>query len=202
MRTGNGAGVSISMAAAGALSPEISAFASVNDARAAGADQADERVGLAWRPSRSDIGVTLLQFERTDGTAVLDNTEGGVLSLEQVLRVRERTEVVARYAYKVDGDSYYAARSSLAGLRLDQKVGSRLDIGAEVRRADVRGIDGASATALAVEGGVRLGDSTRVGVGYNLRATADPSLATTPTHRGFYTTVTTVVDRLFGWGRR
>jgi hypothetical protein len=202
MRTGNGAGVSISLAATGALSPDLSAFASVNDARAAGADQADERVGLAWRPSRSDVGVTLLQFERTDGTAVLDNTEGGVLSLEQVLRVRERTEIIARYAYKVDGDSYYAARSSMAGLRIDQKVGSRLDFGAEVRRADVRGIDGASATALAVEGGVRLGDNTRVGVGYNLRATADPSLSTTPTHRGFYTTVTTVVDRLFGWGRR
>jgi hypothetical protein len=202
MRTGNGAGVSISLAATGALSPDLSAFASVNDARAAGADQADERVGLAWRPSRSDVGVTLLQFERTDGTAVLDNTEGGVLSLEQVLRVRERTEIIARYAYKVDGDSYYAARSSLAGVRVDQKVGSRLDFGTEVRRADVRGIDGASATAFAVEGGVRLGDNTRVGVGYNLRATADPSLSTTPTHRGFYTTVTTVVDRLFGWGRR
>jgi hypothetical protein len=202
MRTGNGAGVSISLAATGALSPDLSAFASINDARAAGADQADERIGLAWRPSRSDVGVTLLQFERSDGTAVLDNTVGGVLSLEQVLRVRERTELVARYAYKVDGDSYYAARSSLAELRIDQKVGSRLDVGAEVRRADVRGIGGASATALAVEGGVRLGDSTRLGVGYNLRATADPSLATAPTHRGFYTTVTTVVDRLFGWGRR
>jgi hypothetical protein len=202
MRTGDGAGVSISLAATGALSPDLSAFASVNDARAAGADQADERVGLAWRPSRSDVGVTLLQFERTDGTAVIDNTEGGVLSLEQVLRVRERTEVVARYAYKVDGDAFYAARSSLAELRVDQQIGSRLDVGAEVRRADVRGIDGASGTATAVEGGVRLGDSMRLGVGYNLSGTADPSLSTTPTHRGFYTTVTAVVDRLFGWGRR
>lgn len=202
VRTGNAAGVSISLAATGALSPEISSFASVNDARAGGADQADERIGLAWRPSRSDAGVTLLQFERTDGTAALDNTEGGVLSLEQVLRVGARTEFVGRYAYKVDGDAFYAARSSLAGLRVDQRVGSRLDVGAEVRRADVRGIDGASATALAVEGGVRIGDSTRLGVGYNFRGTADPSLATAPTHRGFYTTITTVVDRLFGWGRR
>ncbi len=201
LRTGTGAGVSISLAATGALSPDISAFASINDARAAGADQADERIGLAWRPSRSDAGVTLLQFERTDGTAVIDNTEGGVLSLEQVLRAGARTELVARYAYKVDGDGFYAARSSLAGLRIDQKVGSRLDVGAEVRRAQVRGIDGADATALAVEAGVRLGDSMRVGAGYNFRATADPSLATTPTRRGIYLTVTTVVDRLFGWGR-
>jgi hypothetical protein len=201
LRTGSGAGVSISLAATGALSPEIAAFASINDARDAGADQADERVGLAWRPSRSDVGVTLLQFERTDGTAVIDNTEGGVLSLEQVLRAGARTEFVARYAYKVDGDAFYAARSSLAGLRVDQKVGSRFDVGAEVRRADVRGIDGADATALAVEGGVRLGDSMRVGAGYNFSATADPSLSTTPVHRGAYLTVTTVVDRLFGWGR-
>ena len=202
IRTGNAAGVSISLAATGALSPEITSFASINDARAAGADQADERIGLAWRPANSDAGVTLLQFERTDGTAVLDNTEGGVLSLEQMLRVGQRTEIVGRYAYKIDGDAYYAARSSLLGLRVDQRVGSRLDVGAEVRRADVLGIDGSAATALAVETGLRIGDNTRVGVGYNFRGTADPSLATTPTHRGFYTTVTTVVDRLFGWGRR
>jgi hypothetical protein len=49
---------------------------------------------------------------------------------------------------------------------------------------------------------VRLGDNVRVGAGYNFSATADPSLATTPVHRGVYLTVTSVVDRLFGWGRR
>ncbi|HZX68165.1 MAG TPA: hypothetical protein VFE70_04730, partial [Candidatus Elarobacter sp.] len=168
LRTGNGAGVSIALAAVGALSPEISMFASVNDARASGNDQSDERVGLAWRPARSDAGVTLLQFQRTEGTAALTNTQSGVLSLEQVLRVRSRTEFVARYAYKTDGDSFYAAHSSLLGLRADQRVGSRLDVGAEVRRADVRGIDGAATTAVAVETGVRVGDTTRVAVGYNM----------------------------------
>jgi hypothetical protein len=202
LRTGNGAGVSISLAAVGALSPDVSMFASVNDARAAGNNQSDERVGLAWRPSHSDAGVTLLQFQRTDGSAVLTNTQSGVLSLEQVLRVRTRTELVARYAYKTDGDSYYAAHSSLAGLRIDQRVGSRLDVGAEVRRADVRGIDGTASTAVAVEGGVRVGDTTRVAVGYNMGGTADPSLAATPTRRGFFVTVTSVVNRLFGWGKR
>jgi hypothetical protein len=202
LRTGNGAGVSISLAAVGALSPDFSMFASVNDARAAGNNQSDERVGLAWRPSRSDAGVTLLQFERTDGTAVLTNTQSGVLSLEQVLRVRTRTEIVGRYAYKTDGDSYYAAHSSLVGIRIDQKIGSRLDVGAEARRADVRGIDGAASTAFAVEGGVRVGDTTRVAVGYNMGGTADPSLSTTPTHRGFFVTVTSVVSRFFGWGKR
>ncbi len=202
LRTGSGGGFSVSLAAVGAVSPDLSSFASINDARAAGSDQSDERIGLAWRPSRSDAGVTLLQFERSTGNAELTSAQSGVLSLEQVLHLRSRTEFVGRYAYKIDGDSFYAANSSLAALRVDQRVGSRFDAGAEVRRAAVKGIDGSQATAVAVEAGVRLGESTRVGVGYNLSSTADPSLATTPTHRGAYVTLTSVVDRLFGWGRR
>jgi hypothetical protein len=201
LRTGDGAGVSLSLAALGAISPDFSLFASINDARSTSGNQSDERIGLAWRPSRSDFGVTLLQYDRRDGTGPLTNTQSGVLSLEQVLRVRSRTEIVGRYAYKLDGDSYYAAHSSLAGLRLDQRIGSRFDVGAEVRRASVRGIDGATATALAVETGLRLGNQTRVGIGYNMHGTADPSLSSTPAHRGAYVTVTSVVDRLFGWGR-
>ncbi|HEX3462699.1 MAG TPA: hypothetical protein VHS78_01430 [Candidatus Elarobacter sp.] len=202
LRTGNGAGASISLAATGAISPDLSLFAAINDATALGSRQSDERVGLAWRPSKSDAGVTLLQYQRTDGNAGLTDTQSGVLSLEQVLHVRSRTDVVGRYAYKIDGDSYYAAHSSLLGLRVDQRIGSRLDLGAEARRANVVGIDGASATAFAVEGGVRLGDVTRVGVGYNIKGTADPSLSATPSRRGFYVTLTSVVDRLFGWGKR
>jgi hypothetical protein len=202
LRTGSGAGVSMTLAAVGAISPDLSAFASVNDARAGGADQSDQRVGLAWRPSRSDAGVTLLQYERSTGNASLTSAQSGVLSLEQVLHVGSRTDVVGRYAYKIDGDSFYAANSSLAGLRLDQRIGARFDVGAEIRRANVRGIDGAASSAVAFETGVRIGDVTRVGVGYNFSSTADPSLATTPTHRGAFVTVTSVVDRLFGWGRR
>jgi hypothetical protein len=202
LRTGTGSGVSMSLAAAGALSPDFSLFASLNDARAPGTSQADERVGLAWRPSRNDNGVTLLQYDRSHGTGGVTSTDSGVISLEQVLRVRTRTELVGRYAYKLDGDSFYAAHSSLLGLRLDQKLGARFDVGAEARQASIRGIDGTNATAFAVEAGVRLGDNTRVGAGVNLRGAADPSLATTPTKKGFYLTVTSVVDRLFGWGKR
>ncbi|MBV8368228.1 MAG: hypothetical protein JO036_04760 [Candidatus Eremiobacteraeota bacterium] len=201
-RTGNDAGVSLTLGATGALSPDLSLFALINDARAIGSNESDERAGLAWRPSRSDKGVTLLQYERQDGTSTLNNTQSGVLSLEQVLRVRERTTLVGRYAYKLNGDSQYAASSSLAGFRVDQAVGSRLDADAEVRQSNIRGIAGTKATALGVEGGVRLGDQTRLGVGYNFSATADPSLSTTPAHRGVYVTITSVVNRLFGWGKR
>ena len=201
LRTGANAGVSITLGALGAISPEISLFAVVNDARSVSSSQSDARVGMAWRPSRSDDGVTLLQFERQDGTASTDATQSGVLSLEQVLRVRTRTTLVGRYAYKLDGDTTYAAHSSLVGMRIDQTIGARFDLGVEARRSAVRGIAGGDATALALESGVRLGDSTRLAAGYNFSATADPSLATSPVHRGFYTTITSVVDHLFGWGK-
>jgi hypothetical protein len=202
LRTGNGAGFSDTLGAAGALTRDLSLFAALSDARSEGNGESDDKVGLAWRPSQSDDGVTLLQYEKQSGTGTYDgNDEGAVLSLEQVVRLRERTELVGRYAYKLDGDAFYEAHSTLFGLRLDQKIGDRYDLGAEVRRANVLGIEGAASNALAIEAGIRVGNQTRFGIGYNFNATADPSLATTPQHRGFYTTFTTVVDRLLGWGR-
>ena len=45
LRTGSRSGVSISLAAVGALGQDFSLFASVNDARAPGSNQSDERVG-------------------------------------------------------------------------------------------------------------------------------------------------------------
>ncbi|HTW82998.1 MAG TPA: hypothetical protein VMD91_02885 [Candidatus Sulfotelmatobacter sp.] len=202
LRTGNGAGFSDTLGAAGALTQDLSVFAALTDARSDGNGESDDKVGLAWRPAQSDDGVTLFQYERQTGTGTYDgNDEGAVLSLEQVVRLRRRTEVTARYAYKLDGDQFYEAHSSLLGLRVDQTLGDRYDVGAEIRRANVLGIDGATSNAFALEAGLRLGNQTRFGVGYNFSATADPSLATTPQHRGFYTTVTTVVDRILGWGR-
>jgi hypothetical protein len=117
------------------------------------------------------------------------------------VRAGAHTIFAARVAYKLDGDSFYSAHSSLEAIRLGQELGSRYDVGIEALHAEVLGIDGATSTALALEGGVRLGDRTRLAVGYNFNGTADPALATTPTHRGFYVTITSVIDRLLGWGR-
>ncbi len=202
LRTGATRGFSLTLGALGAISPDFSLFAAINDSSSAGANSTDQRVGLAWRPSRNDDGVTLLQYERLTGSGTTDETQSGVLSLEQVERVGPATEIVGRFAYKVDGDSLYEARSSLGALRVDERVSDRFDLGAEVRRADVLGIDGGSTTALGVEGGFRVADHTRIGVGYNFSGSADPSLATTPTRRGFYATVTSVIDQFFGWGHR
>jgi hypothetical protein len=183
------------------VSRDVTLFANVLDSSADGQSQYDDRVGLAWRPSRSDDGVTLMQFDRSSGTSDVTQTQSGVLSLEQVLRTSSRTTVVGRLAYKLDGDSFYAAHSSLEAVRFGQQLGSRVDVGVEALHAAVQGIDGATSTAFALEGGFRVGDRSRFAVGYNFNGTADPSLSTTPTHRGFYTTFTSVLDRLLGWGR-
>ena len=201
VRTGNGGGTSVNLSALGALNADLSAFATVADASAQGTREADERAGLAWRPANSDAGVTLLQYERTTNTASTLDTQSGVLSLEQVLHVRSRTDVVGRYAYKLDGDSTYEAGSSLLGLRIDQRLGSRFDAGVEVRHTTIAGIAGTAANAVALEGGVRVGDMARFAVGYNVDGSADPSLSQTPTHRGFYATFTSLIDRIAGWGR-
>jgi hypothetical protein len=111
------------------------------------------------------------------------------------------TEIAARYAYKLDGDSYYPARSSLFGIRLDQRLTRRFDVAAETRRLEVEGIGGASATGFAVEGGYRLGNEMRVAAGYNFAGSPDPNLVAAPTRKGVYGTVTSVIDNIFGWGK-
>jgi hypothetical protein len=65
----------------------------------------------------------------------------------------------------------------------------------------VPGIGGAVQTGLAVEAGARLGNTLRFAAGYAFSGAADPALFAAPTHRGAYVTATSVVDRIFGWGR-
>ena len=66
----------------------------------------------------------------------------------------------------------------------------------------VPGVERSRATDFAAETGYQLGTSTRAAVGYTFRGTVDPTLTAQNTHRGFYATLTTVVDRLFGWGKK
>jgi hypothetical protein len=61
-------------------------------------------------------------------------------------------------------------------------------------------VPSAEAHGLAIEAGHRLTGSLRVAVGYNVRAIADPSLSNAPSRKGFYITMTSVVDRILGWG--
>jgi hypothetical protein len=109
-------------------------------------------------------------------------------------------ELAGRLAYKLDGDVYYPARSHLLSLRAVQRIGSHFDLGAEGSILGVSDVAAASTAAFAFETGYRLGDQIRLAVGYNLSGAPDPALASAPSRRGVYVTMTSLIDRLLGWG--
>jgi hypothetical protein len=200
LRTGTSPGSTLLLGAAGAISPTLSLLGSIDSDHTQLTSTDVMRVGLAYRPVTNDRGVTLLDYQRNDGNAI-SGAKTDTVSIEHLMRPTTRLEVAARYAYKLDGDDYYAARSSLLGVRVMQRVGSRFDIGGETSSFGVRGIAGGSNFAGAVESGLRIGDTMRVGLGYNFTQSPDPSLASAPMHRGFYATLTSVIDDILGWGK-
>jgi hypothetical protein len=202
LRTGSGAGYTLDVAAAGELSPDVSAFVTGNTSSSgAGFNNVDDKATLAYRPSQNDRNVSLLSYERQDGNVSALGTHAEVLSLEELYRPTHLTEIAVRYAYKLDGDSYYPARSSLFGIRFDERLTRRFDLASEVRYLGVSDVPGASATGFAIEAGYRLGNDLRVAGGYNFTGSPDPNLVAAPTRRGIYGTVTSVIDNIFGWGK-
>jgi len=145
--------------------------------------------------------VTIAGFEAQDGNVSALGEHTQLLSLEELYRPDRMLEIAGRYAYKLDGDSYYPAHSSLFGLRLTQRIGHRFDVAGETRYLAAHDIAGASTTALALEAGYRVGGEMRIAAGYNFEGSPDPSLALAPTRRGVYATATSVIDRIFGWGK-
>lgn len=200
-RVGFAPGFDLQLGAGGALSPDLSLLGHLDDAVTAGLHDVDARLGLAWRPANDDRGASLLELERQTGDLTDGTERADTLSFDETYRLTARLEVDGRLAYKLDGDTYYAAHSVLAGLRVAQRIGSRNDVAVETRSLRVPGIAGAVQTAFAVETGVRLGDTLRFATGYNFSGAADPALFAAPTRRGAYVTLTSVVDRVFGWGR-
>ncbi|MGB8267509.1 MAG: hypothetical protein WCE44_14365 [Candidatus Velthaea sp.] len=198
-RTGQGAGMTLFASALGAINDDLSVYGDISRSNGAGIASSDDRVGLAWRPSQSERGVTLFGYRETSGLSALGG-RAGVLSIQQLYRPTGRLELVGSYAYKLDGDSYFAAKTGLFGLRATQKIGANYDLGAEFSSVTSANVPSAEAHGLAIEAGHRLTGSLRVAVGYNVRAIADPSLSNAPSRKGFYITMTSVVDRILGWG--
>jgi len=202
LRTGGERGYTLDLGAAGALSPDVAAFVTSNASNTgSGFNDVDDKATLAYRPSLNDRSVTLFSFEDEDGDVSALATHATILSLEELIRPARRTEIALRYAYKLDGDSYYPARTSLFGVRVDQRITTRVDIAGETRFLTTQDIANASTTALALEAGYRVGDNLRVAGGYNFSGSPDPALIAAPTRRGLYATVTTVFDGIFGWGK-
>jgi len=201
LRTGDGGGSTLRFGAAGALSPAFSLFGTVDTGHVNGISSGDAKIGLAYRPIGNDRGVSLLDYERTDDGSTSLPLISDILSLEQLYRPTTRLEIAGRLAYKLDGDAYYPAHSQLLSLRAVQRIGSHFDLGAEGSVLGVRGAAGASTSAFAFESGYRLGDQIRLAVGYNLSGAPDPALASAPSRRGIYFTMTSLIDRIFGWGK-
>ena len=202
LRTGYQPASSLTLGLAGSISPDISIQSTIANSNSIQGSANNARVGIAWRPSRNDRGATLLEYDRQDGTLSTLGAQTDTASIEQVYRPTGSLELAARYAYELDGDAYYPARTTLTAFRLRQSIGSRLDVGGEASLLSMHDVPNAQQAGVAAEVGYRLGDTLRVAAGYNFSGSPDPYLATAPTRRGAYVTVTTVVDRLFGWGKR
>ncbi len=200
VRTGFGAGSTLNVGAAGALSTEISLLANVNATDVAGYAANQDNVGLAWRPSNDRRGAGLLAYERTSGDAYSSSASTNVVSYDQLYRPTQRLDLVGRVAYELDGDTYYEPHTLLYALRATQRLGARFDIGSEFQWIGTSNLGAYNRTGFAIETGYRLANSLRLAGGYNFEGSVDPSLAASPTRRGFYVTATTVIDRIFGWG--
>ena len=145
-------------------------------------------------------GAGLLAYTRTSGDAWSSSAYTNVVSYDQLYRPTRRLDLTGRVAYELDGDAYYAPGTLLYALRATQRLGDRFDIGSEFQWIGTSNLSAYNRTGFASELGVRLADSLRLAGGYNFEGSVDPSLAATPTRKGFYVTATSLIDRIFGWG--
>jgi len=130
-----------------------------------------------------------------------DGYVSNVAQLQELYRPSTRTELAGSLAYKVTGDAFFLPRTSIYGLRADQRIGPRFDLATEFHQSSTAPLNGMRATGFVAEGGWRLGDAFRLAAGYNFSGFSDPSTAINPTHHGAYVTISSYVDRIFGWGK-
>lgn len=202
VRTGFNAGSTYVLGAAGPISLAVSLFGSLTSAYTQAVHTSTARGGLAYRPVNDDRAVTLLSIDSQTGNLTnYDSYVTNVAQLQQIYRPSRRMELGASLAYKITGDQTFAPRTIIYGVRANQRIGARFDLGAELHRSGTAPIDGSQATGLAIEAGVRVGDRLRVAGGYNFSGFADPAVAVSPTHRGVYVTLSSYIDRIFGWGK-
>ncbi len=200
IRAGGSGGATFNAGLAGHLSPSVGAMGFFTRAYGNGFAAINDRFSLAYRPLGNDRFVGLFGYTRSNG-ASQSGLASGVYSLDGIYRPTERTELAARVAFKQDSAAGLPVDSLLYAARVRRYLGSRFDLGAEVRTMMVPGAVDARTTSLALEAGATLGSQTRFALGYNLAGSVDPTLTDAPSRRGFYVTVTTLVDRIFGWGK-
>lgn len=201
-RGGAGGGMTMNGGAVGHLGPDFALMGSFNETSGNGMNAADDRVSLAFRPAENDRLISLLGFDRTSGGQTTMANLADVLSFEEVYRPTENTEIAGRLGYKLNGDGFYLAHTSVAGLRVTQNLSKRFDFSAEARQMSVGNIAAARSTDFATELGYKAPGGMRLAGGYNFSGGVDPTLTGHPVRKGFYITVTTLLDRIFGWGKQ
>ena len=202
VRTGFDGGSTFQVGATGPINNDISLFGGYTGSFTSAVYDSNILAGLSLRPSHNDRYVTLLSVDtQKSNLTSYDAYITNVAQLQQLYRPSTRTEFAASVAYKIQGDAYFAPNTIIYGIRADQRIGPRFDIGSEFHQSNIAPINGTSATGFAVEAGYRIGDQLRVATGYNFSGFVDPSTAVSPTHRGIYFTLSSYVDRIFGWGK-
>jgi hypothetical protein len=202
LRTGYDAGTTFQFGAVGPISPAVSLFGSYTGSFTNFVIDSEALFGLSYRPTQSDRYVTLVSLDSqhsnlTNYDAYITN----VAQIQELYRPSTRTEFAGSLAYKLNGDAYFLPHTTIYGIAGDQLIGSRFDISSELHMSNIRPLNDASATGFAVEAGYRVGNQIRVAAGYNFSGFADPSTAESPTHRGIYVTLSSYIDRIFGWGK-
>jgi hypothetical protein len=201
-RTGYAGGSTYQLAATGAISPDVSLYGSDTGAYSQGVQDNETLFGLSYRPSTNDRAVTLVSVDSHTGNITdYDAYVTNVAQVQELYRLSDYTEVAGSLAYKLTGDQYFQPHTAIWGVRVDQRLTDRVDIGSELHISTIAPVDYSKDTGFAVEAGYRIGSPMRLAFGYNFSGFADPSTATSPTHRGLYVTLSSYVDRIFGWGK-
>lgn len=201
-RAGGGGGSTLGAAFAGQLVPGLAVVGTLQRAYGNGLNAIDDRISFAYRSPTSDRFTSLLDYQRANGSDATDGTGvGSVISFQELYRPWYGLEFAGMFAYKLDGDSEYLARTAAYGARVRQNVGTRFDVGAEVQHVSLPSIGQSASTNFATELGYQVGNSARLAIGYNFSGGVDPSLIGHPNRKGVYVTMTTLIDRIFGWGK-
>lgn len=203
VRTGFDGGSTFQIGATGPVTSDISLYGGYTGSFTQAVYDSDATAGLSLRPAHNDRYVTLLSVDTQKSNLTnYDAYVTNVAQLQELYRPSTRTEFAASGAYKLEGDAYFAPRTVIYGIRADQRIGSRFDVGAELHESNIAPLNGTSATGFDLEAGYRLGSQLRAAAGYNFSGFVDPSTAASPTHQGVYFTLSSYVDRIFGWGKQ
>lgn len=209
----------ISAAAAGKISPELTALLRYQQANSANQtlvglpDTANLKFGLAYRNPRDDRFNALLRYEYRKNPATIPDsilfstgtgTKDHLFGLEAIYAPDWRWEFYGKFALR-NSRSYLASdlagtsTATLTQLRATYRFAEQWDITGEARW--IHQTAGFSETGLAIEAGYYLNPNLRLAAGYSFGRAHDRDLTGSRSAGGIYLGLTMKVNELFnGFG--